>query len=374
MPSTYKKIKNLAGVYYYDSTTNKYRDRPDRTFVINYRDETRKVKWLACGKASDGCTAAKAQHMRREILEQIRFGTYKSKKQQKKDSITLNQFMINHYLPWTQQNQKRPSDDKSRYSNWIKKPLGNLPLDQITQKDVEIIVQKMQDAGRANGTINHIIKLIRHVFNKAAELQKWQGTNPCHFIKLRKLNNKREKFLSKEQTDLLLTKLHTISPQTSNIAALSLFSGMRLGEIFNLKWKDINIEFGIITILDTKNAETRSAFITEPIEQLLKKLTAGKPEEYVFQSTKGTQIKCLSKTFSRIIKKLRFNEGITDRRQKVTFHTLRHTYASWAAMAGVPIYQLSKALGHKTMAMTERYAHLAPDSYRNVSEKVASFK
>ncbi|MEJ2069432.1 MAG: NAD(P)(+) transhydrogenase (Re/Si-specific) subunit beta, partial [Syntrophobacterales bacterium] len=58
-------------------------------------------------------------------------------------------------------------------------------------------------------------------------------------------------------------------------------------------------------------------------------------------------------------------------REKLSFHTLRHTYASWAVMAGVPPYVVGKALGHKTLVMTQRYAHLAPDSHRIVFEAVA---
>jgi integrase len=55
----------------------------------------------------------------------------------------------------------------------------------------------------------------------------------------------------------------------------------------------------------------------------------------------------------------------------VTFHTLRHTYASWAVMAGVPLYVVAKALGHRTLTMTARYSHLAPDSHRAAFEAVA---
>jgi integrase len=68
---------------------------------------------------------------------------------------------------------------------------------------------------------------------------------------------------------------------------------------------------------------------------------------------------------------LGFNEGITDRREQVTFHSLRHTHASWAVMAGVALYVVSKALGHKTLTMTARYSHLAPDSHRTAFEAVA---
>jgi integrase len=58
--------------------------------------------------------------------------------------------------------------------------------------------------------------------------------------------------------------------------------------------------------------------------------------------------------------KSRFNNGVTDRRQKITFHTLRHTFASWLAMQGTPLLTIKELLGHQSLAMTERYSHLSP--------------
>ena len=68
---------------------------------------------------------------------------------------------------------------------------------------------------------------------------------------------------------------------------------------------------------------------------------------------------------------LELNEGISDPRERATFHTLRHTYASWAVMAGLPLYVVGKALGHRTLTITQRYSQLAPDSHRAAFEAVA---
>jgi integrase len=69
------------------------------------------------------------------------------------------------------------------------------------------------------------------------------------------------------------------------------------------------------------------------------------------------------------------NEGITDPRQKVTFHTLRHTFASWLAIQGESLITIKELLGHKSMAMTERYSHLTPDhKHLAVKNLEAGFK
>ena len=81
----------------------------------------------------------------------------------------------------------------------------------------------------------------------------------------------------------------------------------------------------------------------------------------MFLSKTGEEITAVSDTFTRAAERLRFNTGVTDSRQKVVFHTLRHTYASWLVMSGVDLYTVQRLMGHSTISMTERYSHLAPD-------------
>jgi integrase len=87
----------------------------------------------------------------------------------------------------------------------------------------------------------------------------------------------------------------------------------------------------------------------------------------LFPARDGSQLSetSVSKTFPRSVKTLGFNENVTDDRQKVVFHTLRHTFASWLAIDGVPLYTISKLMGHSSIEMTMRYAHLCPDSKRD---------
>jgi len=110
--------------------------------------------------------------------------------------------------------------------------------------------------------------------------------------------------------------------------------------------------------------------MTESVAELLADLKSQNPEDFVFPGRGGVKIIEISKSFSRAIKRLGFNEGITDRRQKVCFHTLRHTFASWLAQAGEPLLTIKELLGHKTMSMTERYSHLSPDHRREAVARI----
>ena len=152
-----------------------------------------------------------------------------------------------------------------------------------------------------------------------------------------------------------------------DIALISLHSGARASEIFNLKWQDVDFSNGLMTLRDTKNTETRYAPMTKAVREMLKsRLPSEKPEEidpnaYVFTDSEGEKIKEVSNSFERVVDRLGFNKNVTDRRQRVVFHTCRHSFASWLAIQGVPLYTISRLMGHKSISMSERYSHLSPD-------------
>jgi integrase len=148
------------------------------------------------------------------------------------------------------------------------------------------------------------------------------------------------------------------------MALLSLHCGLRAGEIFNLTWNDVDSKNKTILIKDTKSGRNRNAIMTEAVKAMFEKRMHRKQFSIVFSSKNRNKIREVSRTFDRIIDNLGLNKGITDRRQRVVFHTLRHTYASWLVMSGVDLYMVQKLMGHSTIAMTERYSHLAPDHLR----------
>lgn len=74
---------------------------------------------------------------------------------------------------------------------------------------------------------------------------------------------------------------------------------------------------------------------------------------------------------NRVIEKLNFNKGVVDSRDRVVFHTTRHTFASWSAMAGTHLATLKELMGHKSLEMTLRYAHLCPNQGREEAERMA---
>ena len=146
-----------------------------------------------------------------------------------------------------------------------------------------------------------------------------------------------------------------------------------MGEIFNLKWQDIDLVHGVMHICDPKNNETRQAYITPKLLDMFKRLELKKTKEmgFVFVSTNGKRIHQLSFTFNRVVDRLGLNEGVTDRQHKFVPHSLRHTFASWLAMQGETLLTIKELMGHKDIETTMRYAHLIPDQKRAAVMKLA---
>lgn len=192
---------------------------------------------------------------------------------------------------------------------------------------------------------------------------KYTGANPVKNVSFPTLNNKRERFLSFEEAQNLLQELKKGSQTSYEIALVSLHTGMRAGEIFNLRTQDLDFSNGIIRIADPKNKSSRHAFMTEHIKDVLKfRVQQKESGDLVFlpRIHAKSQISRVSGFFQRTADSL-FNKAITDRRERAVFHSLRHTFGSWLAIQGTPLQVIKELLGHKTLSMTERYAHLIPD-------------
>lgn len=253
---------------------------------------------------------------------------------------------------------------------WALPSIGKKRMIDICTLDLERIKKKMLDAGRAPRTAEYLMAMIRQVFNYAIDNGLYAGLNPAKKVKRLKYDNKRLRFLSKDEAANLLDLLKSKNINLHDMSLFSLHTGARAGEIFSLEWNDVDMAAGQITFRDTKNAESRHVYMSDAVKKMLeqRRQTADPNKiSYIFPGKNGQRITDISRTFDKIIEDSGINNGITDRRQKFTFHSLRHSAASWLVQAGTPLYTVQKLLGHKTAALTERYSHLAPANLRAVT-------
>ena len=102
---------------------------------------------------------------------------------------------------------------------------------------------------------------------------------------------------------------------------------------------------------------------------MLEAMEQGAHDDLVFTDRDGGKIKRVSFSFYRAVDELKLNEGISDPRQKVVYHTLRHTFASWLVESGESLYTVSRLLGHSSLEMAARYSHIGESTLQNARQE-----
>lgn len=357
--ATKRERTKYAGVYErkYDVRMNS--GKADVCFDITYKRDGRKI-WEKVGWSSEGYTANLASQFRANRIMGMRHGDELPKDKQKAPYF---KDVAAKYLEWSRENKARNgSDDEYRYRLYLSKVFDGKRLNEVTSFDLERFKAQLFQYNLSPSSVRLCLVLFRQIFNKSVAWRMHKGENPIKGVKLPILQNQRERFLKYEEADTLLTELKNVSGQLHDMALISLHCGLRAGELFNLKTQDLDFQNGLINVADAKNKESRKAFMTETVKELLLNRKLEAANEYVFKDMKHAgKIKSVSAAFARAVKRLGLNKGITDRRQMVTFHTLRHTFASWLALQGETILTIKELLGHKSLVMTTRYAHLMPE-------------
>lgn len=375
------------GIRYKEHPSRKHGKRPDRYWCLQYRLRGKTVN-EAVGWWSDGVTQSQCEELMaalrvnqksgqgpqtlremREYNHERRLAEAAAREAAAHRNQTLIGFWESEYLPRaTLTLAKRGIDSQRTMMRLWLTPVADMPLREITSADLEnLVMRPMAEAGRSPGRIRYALTVVSVVWNMAAERGIVSGENPARIIKKPKVDDQRDRFLSlAEAADLLMT-LKKLSPDSHDVALLSLFSGLRIGECLKLTWADVNFEDGTIFVKETKNTRNRHAFINAEIEEILNRRWEngqGKSSR-VFDFNGSTYpYSIVRKNFALAVKALGLNEGVTDRRQRVVIHSMRHTFASWLVQKGTPLYTVSKLMGHSSIKMTERYAHLAPDTQR----------
>ncbi len=345
------------------------------------------------GWASQGWTEVKASTLRAELVENRRRGEgprtlaekrvldnaerqekAEQEEQKAKNRLTFKELAEGDYKTHgkTRKTEGSINSEKGYLNNWIYPVIGSLPLSQVAPFHLEKIKADMTKAKKAPRSIHYTLAIVRQVFNHAIRHDLFDGANPISKVKLPGGDNRRLRFLTREEAAALLAELATKSPEVRDMALISLHTGMRAGEVFGLTWADVDVDKGILILRDTKSGRNRAAFMTEAVKEVFRSRERDLPSELVFPDRTGKKIARISNTFERAVDTLKLNEGIEDRRQQVTFHSLRHTYASWHVEAGTDLYAVKELLGHADLKMTARYSHLGENALQAAVKRLDS--
>lgn len=367
----------FQGVYQRVSTLKRNpRDgKPDACFDITYKDGAGKKIWEKVGWKSEGYTAQMANMLRADRMQALRHGEalpQKASANIKTELMTFGEAWKLYSEKWLP-NLAKPRDEQNRYDNHIGPRFDDTPLEAITPLELETFKQELLAKGLAASSVKYVLGNIRRVYNKLVEWELYNGRIPTASLKMPKVENARIRYLTPDEADKLLAAIKTRSQSWWAIASVSLHTGMRLGEVLGLTRSDLDMDANVIHVRFGKTG-VRMAHMNETLKAIFNDMPPRKPSDLLFPAANGKTRNATdtSKTFSRVVAELGFNKGVADSRQKVVFHTFRHTFASWLAIEGVPLYTISTLMGHSTLEMTKRYAHLCPDVKQEAVAKIGA--
>jgi integrase len=381
---------SYPGVRYREHPERKHNRNPDRYFSIRYKRAGKAVE-ESLGWASQGMNAQKANLLRSEIVQNIKEGKSpqslaekrqiemerkeaedQKRKLKEREETTFGE-VANEFIKWGKANKKDWFNDESRFNNHLKSTLGEKRLKDISPFLLEKLKSGLFKKNLSPKTVHHCLTLVRSIYKKSVDWGLYNGKIPTDKIEFPKVDNQRLRFLDHNEAKTLLDALIKVSSQVHDQALISLHCGLRFSEIAKLTWGDVDLSNGIIQVRDAKGG-TRQSYITEPVSEVLvrlNELNSYQMNSLIFPSKNNKKQLQVSSTYYRTVEELGFNNGVSDRQLRVCFHSLRHTFASWLAIQGTSLYEIKELMGHKSIEMTERYAHLMPSIKRKAVDMLA---
>lgn len=356
------------------------------SYAIMYRNIDGKRVRYTIGKHGS-ITPHQARKLAEAKLAEVRLGEdpqeVKKQARRARKVPTIKDYLDKQYLPWFQVRWKAKTTRSSldQFSD-----LEGTHLDKLAQWQIEKWRKARLDQGNKPGTLNRHIGALKAALNRAVE---WNliDSNPIQGIKnLREDTSAVVRYLSDAEANRLKNALehreerrrkerhrgnewrrergYDLKPSmeqrfTDHLTPLVLISintGMRRGELFNLDWSDVNLTQAIVTIhgAGAKSGRTRHIPLNrEALDALKQWKKQAKSREYVFPSKAGGRLNNVQKAWSSLLR----DAEIT----KFRWHDMRHHFASKLVMAGVDLNTVRELLGHSDLKMTLRYAHLAPE-------------
>ena len=318
-------------------------------------------RYVKSTKTGDFQTAKRIQ---KEIEARIARNTFTLDQIKAKKEVHLKKFII-HLLDYshTHKSDKTYAADKLALNNFLDFA-GNVSLDHIDRQMIDQYMNhriKTVKKSSANVDIRHM----KAAFTKAVEWG-YIDKNPFRGVRQFTLRKSAPLFFTRGEIRKLLFAIE--EEWLKHIVIFALNTGVRIGELVNVEWTDLDFENRTIRIghkdtFTTKSGKERSVPMSDEAFQLLIHLK--QESSYIFPNAAGNRRDSVhvSRKFKQYIRQLGFNE-------KYSFHTLRHTFASHLVQQGESIYIVSKLLGHSDVKITEIYSHLAPETYVDVVNKL----
>jgi integrase len=263
---------------------------------------------------------------------------------------------MREFLLWARVNKKSFEDDEYR-SKLLSQHFGTKTLDQITPEMVERFKGEMVRT-RSKATVNRYLALLRHLFNRAIK-RGLKLSNPVSAIGLFREENTRIRWLTEEEEE----RLGAVIPEPYwSFCRVALYTGCRRSELWAARWDHIDWQRGVLVLPTSKNGNPKIIELSTLVREILQRVPRQIDSQLVFPNCAN-----ISHRFPAWVK-------LAQLPGKMSFHTLRHTWASRLVMEGVDLLTVKELGGWKDLAMVQRYAHLAPEHRRAAVEKLVKRK
>lgn len=287
--------------------------------------------------------------------------------------------LVDRYIQDELPNRKSDHKKFEMQLNWWKDRLGAYSLSDITpallaeyrdKLKKEPSIKELKNGGtieteRSNATVNRYMASLSIALTVASREWQWLEENPMFRVTKKKEHRGRIRFLSEDEHKALIAACEQASNQLINLlVVIALSTGARFSEILYLKWDNVDFKRKMFYFMDTKNKEHRAVPISSKAYDLLLQHSKVRKlkTKLVFAREDGEKPMDLRWQWEEVIKK----SNLKDFR----FHDLRHTAASYLAMNGATLVEISDILGHKTMQMVKRYSHLTKKHTAEILERM----
>jgi len=228
--------------------------------------------------------------------------------------------------------------------------IGDVPLSKIEDETIKRMVKKLEESGVKGATVNRYLATMKTLLRHHQQ--------PWEHIKLKKESKGRIRVLSKEEEMMVVSLLRDTEhpkkkshyPEAADLVEVLVDTGCRLSEVLNLKYEDINFDSNLITIWINKGDRPRSIPMTNRARTILQSRTPYETKPFTITRDEAEN------AWSWVRRRVGF-----DHDKEFVLHALRHTTATRLLDKGVDLYTVKEWLGHSTIQVTERYAHLQPD-------------
>lgn len=338
-------------------------NKKEKIFYIRYRKDGKLVEEKAGREKQDDMTAARAATMRAAKIAGEKPTNAKKRKIEAKNRLDeASKVTIGRLWDlYREQNSDKASfkQDKNRWKLYLEKPFSNIKPEKLISLDVDRLRINLLKK-KSPQTTKHVLSLLRRLLNFG--FNKGLCSLPSFKIQMPMVDNEKTEDLSPNQLKRLLDTIEKDShPVAGNIMKMALFTGMRPGEIYKLKWEDIDFRRGFIYIKKPKTGISQKIPLNDLTRDLLKKLN--RTSEYVFPSPRGGgRIVDLKKQFNKIKQDAALPKDFRP------VYGLRHVFASNLISSGkMGLTTVGKLLTHKNTQTTKRYAHLRDEFLKNAS-------